>query len=67
MVHKYSQNTLLMFLELLSISVFVGERIFPQNYFETEVYVFSSQQNKLTGQTQTYVHNMRDLFAILSC
>lgn len=48
MVHKYSQNTLLMFLELLSISVFVGERVFPQNYFET-VYVFSPQQNKLTG------------------
>lgn len=56
-----------MFLELLSISVFVGEIIFPQNYFETEVYVFSPQQNKLIGQTQTYVHNMRDLFAILSC
>lgn len=48
MVHKYSQNTLLMFLELLSISVFVDERVFPQNYFEI-VYVFSPQQNKLTG------------------
>lgn len=67
MVHKYSQNTSLMFLELLSISAFVGEIIFPQNYFETEVYVFSPQQNKLIGQTQTYVHNMRDLFATLSC
>lgn len=67
MVHKYSQNTLLMFLELLSINIFVGERIFSQNYFKTEVYVFSPQKNKLIGQTQTYVHNMRDLFAILSC
>ena len=56
-----------MFLALRSISILVGERIFPQTYFETEVYVFSPQQNKLIGQTQTYVHNMRDLFAILSC
>lgn len=56
-----------MFLELLSISILVGERIFPQKHFETEVYVFSPQNNKLIGQTQTYVYNMRDLFAILSC
>lgn len=51
MAHKYSQNTLLIFLELISISILVGERIFPQNYFKIEVYVFSPQQNKLIRQT----------------
>lgn len=50
-----------MFLELVSIRIFVGERIFPPKYFETEIYVLSPQQNKLTEQTHPYVHNMRSV------
>lgn len=56
-----------MFLELVGMSISVGERILPPKYLETEIYVLAPQQNKLAEQTQPYVHNMRDLFAILSC
>lgn len=44
----------------------VDEWLFPRKRSETEVYVFP-QQNKLMGQTQLYVYNIRDLFAIRSC
>lgn len=55
------ENTLLMFLEwLCTISIFVDGGIFPQKYFETQVYV-SSPQSKLIGQTQIYVYNIRSV------